>query len=114
MDKLVWVSVQNGWTDQTTIIDGVVILIAIANWSRTNLNECNQNSKAFHALFLAVSPEEFRCVFEVQEYKRSWDILEITYEGTKTVKNSKLQILTNRFEEIMIKMMILLMISMLN
>lgn len=41
MDKLVWVSVQNGWTNQTTIIDGVVILIAIANWSRTNLNECN-------------------------------------------------------------------------
>ncbi|XP_022843110.1 uncharacterized protein LOC111366626 [Olea europaea var. sylvestris] len=35
--------------------------------------------------------------------KEVWDILETTYEGTKTVKNSKLQMLTSRFEEVRMK-----------
>jgi hypothetical protein len=32
--------------------------------------------------------------------KETWDILEVTNKGTKIVKNSKLQMLTSRFEEI--------------
>ena len=32
--------------------------------------------------------------------KEAWTILQNTYEGTKTVKNSKLQRLTTSFEEI--------------
>ena len=30
--------------------------------------------------------------------KEAWDILEVTHEGTKTVKNSKLQTSAYRFE----------------
>ena len=32
--------------------------------------------------------------------KEAWTILETTYEGTKKVKDTKLQILTTRFEEV--------------
>ena len=32
--------------------------------------------------------------------KEAWTILETTYEGTKKVKNTKLQMLTIRFEEL--------------
>ncbi|CAI9771535.1 unnamed protein product [Fraxinus pennsylvanica] len=35
--------------------------------------------------------------------KEVWDILTTTHEGTKTVKNSKLQMLTTKFEEIRMK-----------
>ncbi|KAF5462373.1 hypothetical protein F2P56_018390, partial [Juglans regia] len=35
--------------------------------------------------------------------KEAWDILEITHEGTKAVKNSKLQMLTTSFEELRMK-----------
>ena len=32
--------------------------------------------------------------------KEAWTILETTYEGTKTVKDTKLQMLTTKFEEL--------------
>ena len=32
--------------------------------------------------------------------KEAWTILETTYEGTKKVKDTKLQILTTKFEEL--------------
>ena len=32
--------------------------------------------------------------------KEAWTILETTYEGTKKVKDTKLQILTTQFEEV--------------
>jgi hypothetical protein len=35
--------------------------------------------------------------------QKACDILEVTHEGTKSVKNSKLQILTSKFEDIMMK-----------
>jgi hypothetical protein len=35
--------------------------------------------------------------------KEGWDILEVTHKGTKIVKNSKLQLLTSKFEEIRMK-----------
>lgn len=58
--------------------------------------------KPFHALFMAMS-EEFKSVSICETAKEVWDILEITHEGTKTIKNSKLQMLTARFEEIRMK-----------
>ncbi|XP_022889006.1 uncharacterized protein LOC111404428 [Olea europaea var. sylvestris] len=67
------------------------------------LIDCNWNSKGLHALFMSVSPEEFRRVLMCETAKEVWDILEIMHEGTKTVKNSKLLMLASRFEEIRIK-----------
>lgn len=51
-------------------------------------------------MFMAVSPEEFRRVSMCETAKEVWDILETTHKGTKTVKGSKLQMLTSRFEEL--------------
>ncbi|XP_022897819.1 uncharacterized protein LOC111411529 [Olea europaea var. sylvestris] len=72
-------------------------------WTKDELNECNWNSKGLHALFMYVSSEEFRRVSMCETVKEVWDILETTHEGTKTVKNSKLQMLASRFEEIRMK-----------
>jgi len=38
----------------------------------------------------------------VKTAKEVWTILETTYEGTKKVKDTKLQMLTTRFEEVKI------------
>ena len=38
--------------------------------------------------------------FSYHRYKEAWQILETTYEGTKKVKDTKLQMLTTRFEEL--------------
>ena len=55
--------------------------------------------------FMFVSQEEFEKIFMCEKSKEVWDILERTYDGTKTVKNSKLQMLTSRLEEIRMKLL---------
>ena len=50
--------------------------------------------------FCDVSPDEFRRISHVTIAKEAWQILETTYEGTKKVKDTKLQMLTTRFEEL--------------
>ena len=53
-----------------------------------------------NALFSAVTNEEFKKMSSTETAQEAWTILQTTYEGTKAVKNSKLQRLTTRFEEI--------------
>ena len=63
------------------------------------LAAANANSKSLNAIFCGVSPNEFRRISHVTIAKEAWEILEITYEGTKKVKDTKLQMLTTHFEE---------------
>ena len=58
------------------------------------------NSKALNAIFCGVSPDEFHKISYVTIAKEAWEILETTYEGTKKVKDTKLQMLTTYFEEL--------------
>ena len=51
-------------------------------------------------MFSAVTNKEFKKISSIETTKEAWTILQITYEGTKTVKDSKLQRLTTSFEEI--------------
>ena len=60
----------------------------------------NANSKALNAIFCGVSPDEFHRISHITIAKEAWQILETTYEETKKVKDTKLQILTTRFEEL--------------
>ena len=53
-----------------------------------------------NALFSAITNEEFKKIFSTETAKEAWTILQTTYEGTKVVKDSKLQRLTTSFEEI--------------
>ena len=59
----------------------------------------NANSKAINAIFYGVSTNEFHSISHVKTAKEAWTILETTYEGTKKVKDIKLQMLTTRFKE---------------
>ena len=60
----------------------------------------NANSKALNVIFCGVSPNEFHRISHVSFAKEAWQILETIYEGTKKVKDTKLQMLTTRFEEL--------------
>ena len=43
---------------------------------------------------------KFHIISHVKTTKETWTILETTYKGTKKVKDTKLQMLTTRFEEV--------------
>ncbi|XP_022866024.1 uncharacterized protein LOC111385832 [Olea europaea var. sylvestris] len=87
IDENVWISVQNGWKPPSTIVSGNIHLTDISVWTKDELAACNWNSKGIHALFMALSPEEFRRVSMCETAK----------------ENSKLQMLASRFEEVRMK-----------
>ena len=47
-----------------------------------------------------VSTDGFHRISHVKTAKEAWTILETTYKGTKKVKDTNLQMLTTRFEEV--------------
>ena len=47
-----------------------------------------------------MSPDEFHRISHITIAKEAWEILETTYEGMKKVKDTKLQMLTTRFEKL--------------
>ena len=91
IDDAVWDAVEAGWTKPEA---------AKSTWDKATLAAANANSKALNAIFCSVSPEEFHRISHITVAKEAWEILETTYEGTKKVKDTKLQMLTTRFEEL--------------
>ena len=51
-------------------------------------------------MLYSVQYEKFKKMSSTETTKETWIILQTTYEGTKAVKDSKLQRLTTSFEEI--------------
>ena len=91
LDEKVWQTVEIGWTKPKE---------ALANWDDAKIKVTNFNSRALNALFSVVTNEEFKKISSTETAKEAWTIFQTTYEGTKAVKDSKLQRLTISFEEI--------------
>ena len=71
-----------------------------ANWDEAKIKTANFNSRALNALFSAITNEKLKKISSIETAQEAWTILQTTYEGTKAVKDSKLQRLTTSFEEI--------------
>ena len=91
IDDTIWDAVEIGWTRPKA---------AKSTWDKAALTVVNANSKALNAIFCGVSPDEFHKISHITVAKEAWEILENTYEGTKKVKDTKLQMLTTWFEEL--------------
>ena len=91
IDESIWDSVENGYVKPTT---------TKFEWDKAALALANANSKAINAILCGVSSDAFHRISHVETAKEAWMILEITYEGTKKVKDIKLQMLTTRFEKL--------------
>ena len=91
IDESVWDVVDIGWTRPEA---------TKSTWDKAALTASNVNSKALNAIFCGVSPDEFHRISHITIAKKAWEILETTYEGTKKVKDTKLQMLTTQFEEL--------------
>ena len=94
LDEKVWQAVEIGWTKPKEMS---------VDWDDTKIKAANFNSRALNALFSAIMNEEFKKISSTKTAKEAWAILQTAYEGTKVVKDSKLQRLTTSFEKIKIK-----------
>ncbi|GAU51065.1 hypothetical protein TSUD_411780 [Trifolium subterraneum] len=72
-----------------------------AEWTKEEDELAHGNSKALNALFNAVDNNIFRIIKQCSVAKEAWEILMTTHEGTDKVKNSRLQLLTVKFENLM-------------
>ena len=91
LDEKVWQAMEIGWTKP---------IEASADWDDAKIKAANFNSRALNALFSDVTNEEFKKISSTETAKEAWTILQTTNEGTKAVKDSKLQRLTTSFKEI--------------
>ena len=91
INETVWDATDDGWTRLEAVK---------STWDKAALAASNANSKALNAIFCVVSPDEFHRISHIIIAKEAWKILETMYEGTKNVKDIKLQMLTTRFEEL--------------
>ena len=91
LDEKVWQAVEIGQTKSVEVL---------ADWDDAKIKAANFNNRALNALFSAVINEEFKKISSTETAKEAWTILQTTYEGTKAIKDSKLQRLTTSFEEI--------------
>ena len=91
IDDTVWDAVKAGWTRTKA---------AKSTWDKAALAATNANNKALNAIFCGVSQDEFYRISHITVAKEAWEILETTYERTKEMKDTKLQMLTTRFEEL--------------
>ena len=66
---------------------------AKSTWDKAALMAANANNKALNAIFCGVSLDEFHRISYITITKEAWQILETMYEGTKKVKDTKLQML---------------------
>ena len=91
IDESVQDAIDIGWTKPEA---------AKSTWDKAALAASNANSKALNAIFCDVSLDEFHRISHIIIAKEAWEILETTYDGTKKVNDTKLQMLTTWFEEL--------------
>ena len=91
IDESVWDAVDIEW---------IRLKATKSTWDKAALAMANANSKALNAIFCGVSPDEFHRISHIAIAKEAWQMLETMYEGTKKVKDTKLQMLTTWFEEL--------------
>ena len=85
IDETIWGAVDDRWTRSEA---------AKSTWDKVALAAANANNKALNAIFCDVSPDELHRISHVTIAKEAWQILETTYEGTKKVIDTKLQMLS--------------------
>ncbi|GAV89255.1 UBN2 domain-containing protein, partial [Cephalotus follicularis] len=98
LDYQLWHIIVNGPRMPTRTIKGVVSPKPENEYNDNDFRMLQLNSKAKHVLFCAVGPNEFNRISSCDTAKQMWDLLEITYEGTNQVKESKISILVHEYE----------------
>ncbi|CAM8986721.1 unnamed protein product [Rhodiola kirilowii] len=74
-----------------------------ALWTEEEDRASMGNSKAMNAIFSAVDENVMKLIINCEVAKEAWDILQIAFEGTDKVCNSRMQAVTTRFEEMKMK-----------
>ncbi|GAV80051.1 UBN2 domain-containing protein, partial [Cephalotus follicularis] len=98
LDYQLWNIIVNGPWVPTRVLEGVESIKPENEFNHNDFRMLQLNSKAKHVLFCVVGPNEFNCMSSCDSAKKMWDLLEITYEGTNQVKESKISMRVHEYE----------------
>ena len=94
IDYNLWKIVVSGPKIPTkTSADGVVTPKEEAEWNEDDKKKIELNAKAINLLHCAISFEEYRKVSRCKTAKEIWEKLQVTHEGTKQVKETRIDML---------------------
>ncbi|CAM8923580.1 unnamed protein product [Rhodiola kirilowii] len=104
LDERAWKAVLTRWTKPTMEnLTGEAIPKPEALWTEADDNASMGNSKAMNAIFSGVDENVMKLIINCEVAKEAWDILQMAYEGTDKVRNSRMQIVTSKFDEMKMK-----------
>ena len=69
-----------------------------STWTKAQKRSFLLNSSAMHYLYCALDRNEFIRVSSCETAYDIWHTLKVTYEGTSTVKESKINLLVHEYE----------------
>lgn len=101
IDERAWRAVLLRWTSPMEIgLGGDYVPKDELTWTNDELTVANYNSKALHAITSAVDITMFKLIQNFTAAKDAWDALQSHCEGNISVKQTKLRLLTTRFENL--------------
>ncbi|CAM8935017.1 unnamed protein product [Rhodiola kirilowii] len=104
LDEKAWKAVLKGWTEPImNNLTGEPIAKPEALWTEEEDKASMGNSKAMNTIFSVVDENVMKLIINCEVAKEAWDILQTAFEGTDKVRNSRMQAVTTRFEEMKMK-----------
>ncbi|VFQ77300.1 unnamed protein product [Cuscuta campestris] len=93
-----WLVIKHGETVPTKIVDGVLVPKLETEYTSNDKKKMQLNARAINFLYCAVNPDDYRKISRCKTANEMWNKLEVTYEGTSQVKDSKIDLLTHEYE----------------
>ncbi|VFR01352.1 unnamed protein product [Cuscuta campestris] len=93
-----WMVIKHGETIPTKIVDGVLVPKLETEYTSNDKKKMQLNARAINFLYCAVNPDDYRKISRCKTANEMWNKLEVTYEGTSQVKDSKIDLLTHEYE----------------
>lgn len=98
VDYELWRIIMNGPKIPTKRINTVEVAKSESEWNDDDLKIMQANAKAINVLYYALDTLEFNRISSCESAKEIWNKLELTYEGTNQVDESKKNFLIHDYE----------------
>ncbi|KFK28634.1 hypothetical protein AALP_AA7G025100 [Arabis alpina] len=101
LDEDCWNEIEVGWSHPVVTDDkGVESLKQRDKWTALEKKQASCNSKAKTALYNAIDSSHFKLISQCASAQKAWKTLENMFQGTNSMKRTKLDMLASKFENL--------------
>ena len=97
-DIELWDIIKKGPKTPLKTVDGALVPKTESEYTQADLENISKNYRSMNLLYCALDQNEFNRISSCKTAKEIWDKLEITYEGTSQVKETKISIFLRQYE----------------